>query len=210
MAPLKCGCAGADARGASECGLPGRLRPTTLRNKLTKHPQAVAGVADRFDPASPCFVCGYAGQARRFILRSLGGAGSRHSDARIRLGSTDAATMRRPAEWQSRSLQATHDCSPLSPSIQHSPPLARQKRQEPRLSQFRNCDRDAYAASRPCADGEAAVPPHVRNLGRNFIITVAVRTVDKVGRSRPGEPHSTALRARSPRQYRRSTFRIPC
>ena len=67
--------------------------------------------------------------------------------------------MRRPAEWQSRSLQATHDCSPLSPSIQHSPPLARQKRQEPRLSQFRNCDRDAYAASRPCADGEAAVPP---------------------------------------------------
>ena len=33
-------------------------------------------------------------------------------------------------------------------------------------------------------DGEAAVPPHVRNLGRNFIITVAVRTVDKVGRSR--------------------------
>ena len=40
------------------------------------------------------------------------------------------------------------------------------------------------AASRSCVDGEAAVPPHVRNLGRNFIITVAVRTVDKVGRSR--------------------------
>ena len=119
-----------------------------------------------------CSACGYAGQARRFILRSLGGAGSRHSDARIRLGSTDAATMRRPAEWQSRSLQATHDCSPLSPSIQHSPPLARQKRQEPRLSQFRNCDRDAYAASRPCADGEAAVPPHVRNLEETFDITV--------------------------------------
>ena len=40
------------------------------------------------------------------------------------------------------------------------------------------------AASRPCVDGEAAVPPHVRNLEKNFKITVIVFTAGKVGRSR--------------------------